>query len=263
MQSRESEQREQQRWPSLSAPAPAPTSPFLTRAGSPAPAAVAFSPSKASAAPGSAPESVAVAATTVANAANVMDLPDLEFTIHELQLDATPLRQIQQERRPHVWVSVDPLGLADELGCTTCARGAPAPSTRQSASRCTLGCLLSHPSQSGGRSWRRCALRRSRTVTCTSLSGLPNRPSTFMGLTRAITTRRMAQKSALLTSTSRSFTASSTSSAASDCQWWQRAAPFSATSSSACAALRRCGSPRRASPPMGQRGSGWMCAWRM
>ena len=87
--------------------------------------------------------------------------------------------------------------------------------------------------------------------------------STFMGLTRAITTRRMAQKSALLTSTSRSFTASSTSSAASDCQWWQRAAPFSATSSSACAALRRCGSPRRASPPMGQRGSGWMCAWRM
>ena len=43
-------------------------------------------------------------------------LPDVVFTVHELQLEPSLLQRLQSERRPHVWVSADPLGLADELG---------------------------------------------------------------------------------------------------------------------------------------------------
>lgn len=44
------------------------------------------------------------------------NLPDLVFTVHEVHLEEATLRRVQRERKPHLWVSVDPLGLADELG---------------------------------------------------------------------------------------------------------------------------------------------------
>ena len=37
------------------------------------------------------------------------------LTVHELQLEPTGLKQLQREQRPHLWVSIDPLGLGDEL----------------------------------------------------------------------------------------------------------------------------------------------------
>ena len=41
-------------------------------------------------------------------------LPDIALSVHTLQVEPLLLRQVQQARQ-HVWVSIDPLGLADEL----------------------------------------------------------------------------------------------------------------------------------------------------
>ena len=41
-------------------------------------------------------------------------LPDIALSVHTLQVEPLMLRQVQQARQ-HVWVSIDPLGLADEL----------------------------------------------------------------------------------------------------------------------------------------------------
>ena len=49
-------------------------------------------------------------------AAHLEELPDVVFTVHGLQLEESVLRTLQQERRPHVWVDVDPLGKEFELG---------------------------------------------------------------------------------------------------------------------------------------------------
>lgn len=67
--------------------------------------------------PSAAPATAVASAPAPTTAAAAADpLPDLSFTVHDLQLDAATLRRLQRERKPHVWVEVDPLGLSDELG---------------------------------------------------------------------------------------------------------------------------------------------------
>ena len=48
--------------------------------------------------------------------AHLDELPDVTFTVHGLELEEGVLRNLQNQRKSHVWVTVDPLGKEYELG---------------------------------------------------------------------------------------------------------------------------------------------------